>query len=59
MEAGSDQGDSGSPVFVRRGPSTVQLAGILWGGSVDADPPFLVLSRYSLIERELGALTVH
>jgi hypothetical protein len=51
-----DGGDSGSPVFLRRGGSNVTLLGILWGGSVDEANPEFVYSPMSGIERELGAL---
>ena len=53
-----DGGDSGSPVFFRRGGgSNVTLLGILWGGSVDEANPEFVYSPMSGIERELGELT--
>jgi hypothetical protein len=52
-----DGGDSGSPVFFRRGGgSNVTLLGILWGGSVDEENPEFVYSPMSGIERELGQL---
>jgi hypothetical protein len=55
----SDHGDSGSPVFFRRGNNTrVTLLGILWGGSTDASNPEFVYSPMSGIERELGVLRV-
>jgi hypothetical protein len=54
-----DGGDSGSPVFFRKGnQSNVTLVGILWGGSVDEENPEFVYSPMSGIERELGDLTV-
>lgn len=54
-----DGGDSGSPVFFRRGGgSNVTLLGILWGGSVDEENPEFVYSPMSGIERELGDLRV-
>jgi hypothetical protein len=53
-----DGGDSGSPVFRRRGDgSNVILLGVLWGGSVDDTNPEFVYSPMFGIERELGALT--
>jgi hypothetical protein len=52
-----DGGDSGSPVFSRRGnQSKVTLLGILWGGSVDEENPEFAYSPMSGIERELGSL---
>jgi hypothetical protein len=52
-----DGGDSGSPVFFRKGNgSNVTLLGILWGGSVDEENPDFVYSPLSGIERELGDL---
>jgi hypothetical protein len=53
-----DNGDSGSPVFRRRGGgSNVILLGVLWGGSVDETNPEFVYSPMFGIERELGPLT--
>ena len=52
-----DGGDSGSPVFFRKGGgSNVTLLGILWGGSTDEANPEFVYSPMSGIERELGEL---
>jgi hypothetical protein len=52
-----DGGDSGSPVFFRRGnTANVTLLGILWGGSVDEENPEFVYSPMSGVERELGSL---
>jgi hypothetical protein len=48
-------GDSGSPVFLGSGSSSVTLAGILWGGN--SSGTLFVYSPMSGIERELGALT--
>jgi hypothetical protein len=54
-----DGGDSGSPVFFRKGNnSNVTLIGILWGGSVDEENPEFAYSPMSGIERELGVLKV-
>ena len=54
-----DGGDSGSPVFFRKGNnSNVTLIGILWGGSVDEENPEFAYSPMSGIERELGTLKV-
>jgi hypothetical protein len=53
-----DGGDSGSPVFFRKGGgSNVTLLGILWGGSTDEANPEFVYSPMSGVERELGELT--
>lgn len=50
-----DGGDSGSPVFFRRGnQSSITLLGVLWGGSVDEANPEFVYSPLSGIRRELG-----
>jgi hypothetical protein len=60
VSGGSDNGDSGSPVF-RWGYSTqtfgdnVELYGVLWGGNSTN----FVFSAMSNIEFELGALTTH
>ena len=52
-----DGGDSGSPVFRRRGDGpNVILLGVLWGGSTDDANPEFVYSPMFGIERELGAL---
>jgi hypothetical protein len=48
-------GDSGSPVFIGSGSSSVKLAGILWGGNTSGTT--FVFSPMSGIERELGSLT--
>lgn len=53
-----DGGDSGSPVFFRRGGSNVTLLGILWGGSTDDANPEFVYSPMSGVQRELGPLRV-
>ncbi|MGH7518991.1 MAG: hypothetical protein ACREOC_16255 [Gemmatimonadales bacterium] len=47
-------GDSGSPVFLGSGSSSVTLAGILWGGN--SSGTVFVFSPMSGIERELGSL---
>jgi len=65
VAAGSDGGDSGSPVFgsTNRGGSVnsgmVILFGILWGGSTDDANPEFVYSPTFNIERELGLLRTH
>jgi len=48
-------GDSGSPVFIGSGSSSVKLAGILWGGNTSGTT--FVYSTISRIEQELGSLT--
>lgn len=53
VSAGVGSGDSGSPVFRRRGGSNVALLGILWGGSGSST---FVFSPMANIEAELGAL---
>jgi hypothetical protein len=58
VRANVGAGDSGSPVF-RRLTSTgtnVALNGLLWGGTTIRGATHFILSRMSLIERELGAL---
>ncbi|HEX9633790.1 MAG TPA: hypothetical protein VGA02_15110, partial [Gemmatimonadales bacterium] len=65
VAAGSDGGDSGSPVFGSTNRSgnvnsgKVILFGILWGGSVDDENPEFVYSPTFNIERELGLLRTH
>ncbi|MEP6858215.1 MAG: hypothetical protein ABI994_07500 [Gemmatimonadales bacterium] len=49
-DLGLDQGDSGGPVFVWGGQSTVNLAGILWGGG----GTLAAFSGYSDARYELG-----
>ncbi len=64
VAAGSDGGDSGSPVFTftnRRGNVAgghVILNGILWGGNIDGPPEFVYSPLFN-VERELGLLTTH
>jgi hypothetical protein len=48
-------GDSGSPVFIGSGSSSVKLAGILWGGNSSGTT--FVYSPIGGIEQELGSLT--
>jgi hypothetical protein len=48
-------GDSGSGVFT--GSTSVNLVGVLWGGSSDGKT--FVYSPLSNVERELGSLTTH
>ena len=54
-----DGGDSGSPVFWRKGGGpSVALLGILWGGSVDEADPSFTYSPLSGIRRDLGDIRV-
>jgi hypothetical protein len=53
VSAGVGSGDSGSPVFRRRGAGNATLVGILWGGSGTS---LYVFSPLANIEAELGAL---
>jgi hypothetical protein len=55
VQARVSGGDSGSPVFIVTGTSSVKLAGILWGGS--SDETTFVYSPILKIEQELGSLT--
>jgi hypothetical protein len=57
VAAGVGAGDSGSPVFRIDGGSSVQLKGILWGGT--AAGTLFVYSPLHLVEQELGGLTTH
>ncbi len=55
VDAGVGSGDSGSPVFAITDtplPDDVELAGILWGGSLGT----FVYSPVANVELELGAL---
>jgi len=56
VHARVDAGDSGSPVFISSGTSSVKLAGILWGGDLTSKATF-VYSPIGRIEQELGSLT--
>jgi hypothetical protein len=56
VEAASQPGDSGSPVFRWNGYDDVTLYGVLWGSSGSCR---LVFSALANIEYELGPLTVH
>ncbi len=55
VTAGVGSGDSGSPIFLIGGGSSVTLIGILWGGGGGS----FVGSPFSQIQQELGALTVN
>ncbi|MGQ0641248.1 MAG: hypothetical protein ACT4P6_10845, partial [Gemmatimonadaceae bacterium] len=55
-----DGGDSGSPVFRRKGGgANVVLLGILWGGSTDEAVAEWAHSPMSGIERDIGPLKTH
>jgi hypothetical protein len=58
VEADSDGGDSGSPVFEVSSGDDVTLVGILWGGSRPHPlrAQIFVMSPLSQIQQELGAL---
>jgi hypothetical protein len=58
VRAGSDHGDSGSPVFSWTNGSSVKLLGILWGGGVSNGVQVFAYSPLDNIEQELGALRV-
>ena len=49
-------GDSGSPVFIRTGTSTVKLAGIVWGGTPEGG--LFAFSPLANVQQELGDLVV-
>ena len=56
--AGAGEGDSGSPVFERLGPSEVALTGIMWGFGTGAfGEPLYVFSAFENITLELGVMT--
>jgi hypothetical protein len=55
VQARVSAGDSGSPVFISSGTSSVKLAGILWGGNSSGTT--FVYSPIGKIEQELGSLT--
>jgi hypothetical protein len=54
VQARSNKGDSGSPVFMRTISSGAALAGILWGGPASGTEFWF--SKITYIEHELGAL---
>jgi hypothetical protein len=58
VRAGSDHGDSGSPVFSWTTGSNVKLLGILWGGGTLDGQQVFVYSPIANIQQELGALRV-
>jgi hypothetical protein len=58
VKAGSDHGDSGSPVFSWTTGANVKLLGILWGGGTSNGQQVFVYSPLENIQQELGALRV-
>jgi hypothetical protein len=58
VRAGTDHGDSGSPVFSWTSGSNVKLLGILWGGGTLDGQQIFVYSPIANIQQELGALRV-
>jgi hypothetical protein len=56
VKAGSDHGDSGSPVFSWSSGAAVKLLGILWGGGTSNGVNVFVYSPLANIQSELGAL---
>jgi hypothetical protein len=58
VRAGSDHGDSGSPVFSWTTGASVKLLGILWGGGSNNGQQVFVYSPLANIQQELGALRV-
>jgi len=58
VKAGSDHGDSGSPVFSWTTGATVKLLGILWGGGTSNGQQVFAYSPIENIQQELGALRV-
>ncbi|MFL6237822.1 MAG: hypothetical protein ACJ76N_32190 [Thermoanaerobaculia bacterium] len=58
VRAGSDHGDSGSPVFSWTNGSTVKLLGILWGGGTSNGIEVFAYSPLQNIQQELGSLRV-
>jgi hypothetical protein len=58
VRAGSDHGDSGSPVFSWTTGNNVKLLGILWGGGTLDGQQVFVYSPIANIQQELGALRV-
>jgi hypothetical protein len=58
VKAGSDHGDSGSPVFSWTSGANVKLLGILWGGGTSNGAQVFAYSPIANIQSELGALRV-
>lgn len=54
VQAYSNAGDSGSPVFFPTGSNTARLQGLLWGGRTQSDGThFFIYSAFDLINIEL------
>lgn len=58
VRAGSDHGDSGSPVFSWTSGASVKLLGILWGGGTSNGQQVFAYSPFDNIQQELGTLRV-
>jgi hypothetical protein len=58
VKAGSDHGDSGSPVFLWTTGNSVKLLGLLWGGGTLNGDTVFVYSPIGSIQQELGTLRV-
>jgi hypothetical protein len=56
VRAGSEGGDSGSPVFSITKRTTVKLLGILWAGGSSSSGPIYAFSPIESVEAELGTL---
>lgn len=59
VAAGVDVGDSGSPVFTRKGSSGALLQGIVWAAGEVDDRGTFIFSPFAAIDRELGPLRIH
>ena len=60
VAAGVGVGDSGSPVFTRKGGgNAVLLQGIVWGGGEVGGHDSFIFSPLSAIDHELGPLRFH
>ncbi len=58
VAAGSDHGDSGSPVFSWTTGTSATLLGILWGGGTSNGRQVFAYSPFDSIQQELGTLRV-
>lgn len=59
VNATSEGGDSGSPVFSVVKGTNVKLLGILWAGGSGPDGPIFAFSPLESVEAELGALRLY
>ena len=59
VAAGVDVGDSGSPVFTRKGSNGALLQGIIWAAGEIDDRRTFIFSPLAAIDRELGPLRFH